>query len=251
MEKDLISCRAFSDQERVAILALKNNLKAIPVIDKDDNFLGVVSSDRILDVLHQENVEDILLAGGISKINDSFRKLSTVRTDILFKARLPWLLIGLMGGVVAAQIIGFFENVLEEQILLAFFIPVIVYMSGAVAAQTETLIIRGMVFDPKVTLKGYFFKELKIGFFLALVLGLILSLVSFLWWGNYSLTVILGLTLFLGIFLSVAIAILIPFVLQKFKKDPAMGSGPFGTIVTDIVSVTVYFVVASILLKVL
>ena len=251
MRTALIKCRALTDQERVAVLALKHNLKAIPVVDKNDQFLGVVSSDTILNILHQEHIEDILLAGGISKLDDSIKTLAIAKVGTLVKVRLPWLLLGLLGGVFAAQIIGFFENVLKTQILLALFIPVIVYISDAVATQTETLIIRGIALDPKLVLKKYFLREIKIGSFLALILAVILAIVAFFWWQEPSLGVILGLSMFFGIFLSVIVAMSIPLILQKFKKDPALGSGPLATIISDIVSITVYFSIANLLLKVL
>jgi len=251
MRTALIKCRALTDQERVAVLALKHNLKAIPVVDKNDQFLGVISSDTILNILHQEHIEDILLAGGISKLDDSIKTLAIAKVGTLVKVRLPWLLLGLLGGVFAAQIIGFFENVLKTQILLALFIPVIVYISDAVATQTETLIIRGIALDPKLVLKKYFLREIKIGSFLALILAVILAIVAFFWWQEPSLGVILGLSMFFGIFLSVIVAMSIPLILQKFKKDPALGSGPLATIISDIVSITVYFSIANLLLKVL
>jgi len=251
MKKEIIKCRVSTEQERVAILALRNNLKAIPVVGKENKFLGVISSDTILSVLHQENVEDILLAGGISKLGDSFKELITADAGTLVKIRIPWLLLGLFGGVFVAQIIGFFENTLKSQILLALFIPVIVYMSGAVATQTQTLIIRGIAINPELNLKKYFLREIKIGSLLALILGGILTIISFLWWQESSLAIILGLSLFFGIFFSVVVATLIPLVLQKFKKDPALGSGPFATIITDILSITAYFLIANLLFKIL
>jgi len=251
MKEQIIKCRTSTDQEKVAILALKNNLKAIPVVDKENKFLGVIASDTILSVLHQENVEDILLAGGISKLDDSFRGLITADAGTLVKIRLPWLLLGLLGGVFVAQIIAFFEETLRSQILLALFIPVIVYMSGAVATQTQTLIIRGIAINSELNLRKYFLREIKIGSLLALILGGILAITSFLWWQESSLAIILGLSLFFGISISVVVATLIPLILQKFKKDPALGSGPFATIITDILSITAYFLIANLLFKIL
>ena len=247
----LIKCRASTHREKVAILALKNNLKAIPVVDKEDKFLGVVTSDNILDVLHQENIEDVLLAGGIVPFDKGLKELATVSAGTLIRVRLPWLLLGLLGGVFAAQIIGFFENTLRSQVLLALFIPVIVYISDAVATQTETLVIRGIALDAKLSLKKYFFREIKIGIFLALILGAILAGIVTFWWQKMSLGIILGLAIFFSISLSVIVAMLIPLILQRFKKDPAFGSGPLATIITDILSIAVYFLIANFLLKIL
>jgi len=251
MKKEIIKCRVSTDQEKVAVLSLKNNLKAIPVVGKENKFLGVIASDTILSVLHQENVEDILMAGGISKLDNSFKALVTADTSTLVKIRLPWLLFGLLGGVFAAQIIAFFEETLQSQIILALFIPIIVYMSDAVATQTETLIIRGIAINSELNLRKYFLREIKVGSLLALILGGILTITSFLWWQESVLSIILGLSLFLGIFISVIVATLIPLILQKFKKDPAFGSGPFATIITDILSITIYFLIANLLFKIL
>jgi len=160
-------------------------------------------------------------------------------------------LLGLLGGVFAAQIIGFFENTLRSQVLLALFIPVIVYISDAVATQTETLVIRGIALDAKLSLKKYFFREIKIGIFLALILGAILAGIVTFWWQKMSLGIILGLAIFFSISLSVIVAMLIPLILQRFKKYPAFGSGPLATIITDILSIAVYFLIANFLLKIL
>ena len=250
MEKKLIKCRISTDQERVAILALKNNLKAIPVVDKEETLLGVVTSDTILNVLHEEHVEDILLAGGINPVDKTIREITTASTGILVRARLPWLLLGLLGGFLAAKVIGFFENTLRNQILLALFIPVIVYISDAVATQTETLIIRGIALYPKISLKKYFLREIKIGSLLALILGGILATTVAFWWQEISLGIILGLAMFLTVSLSVVVAMLIPIILQKLKKDPAIGSGPLATIITDVLSITIYFLIANFLLNI-
>jgi magnesium transporter len=251
MEQTQIKCRASTHQERVAMLALRNNLKAIPVVDKEDKFLGVVTSDTILGILHQEHIEDILLAGGINPVDKRIREITTASAAILVKARLPWLLFGLLGGILAAQIIGFFEETLKNKIILALFIPVIVYISDAVATQTETLIIRGIAFDPKISLKNYFLREIKIGALLALILGGTLAVVSAFWWQETSLGIILGLAMFLSIFLSIIVAMSIPIILQKLKKDPAVGSGPIATIITDVISITTYFFIANLLLNII
>lgn len=251
MEGKIIKARVHTDQERVAFLALKNNIKAVPVVDKDDKFLGVVTSDTILDVLHNEQVEDILLAGGLRKDSKPIKELLTAPVSVLVKSRLPWLLLGLLGGVAAARIIGFFETTLENNILLALFIPVIVYISDAVATQTETLIIRGIAIEPELDIKKYFFREIKIGGLLGLTLAFLLGIFSFIWWQSLSLGVILSLAMFFGIFLSVNIAVIIPLFLRKMKKDPALGSGPFATIITDLLSITIYFLIANLLFSIL
>jgi len=249
MKKQVIKVNSHADQERVAILALRNNLKAIPVVDREERLLGIVTSDTILNILHSEHVEDILKAGGSSLVDKKIKELATAPAITLVKARFFWLLIGLLGGVLAAQIIGFFEETLKSQILLALFLPVIVYITDAVATQTETLIIRGIAIDAKFSLSKYFLREIKVGSLLGLILGVISAVIAALWWKEPLFGIILMITLFFSIFLSVIVAMSIPLILQKLKQDPALGSGPFATILTDILSITVYFIIATFLLN--
>lgn len=247
MQKEIIKVRPYTDQERVAILALKNNLKSIPVVDKEGKFLGVVPSDIILDILHSENVEDFLKAAGI---HSPLRKISKGSFLFLAKIRIPWLIFGLLGGIFAARIIGFFEAPLKAHFILAAFIPLIVYVSGAVSVQTQTLFIRSLTLNSQLEIKKYLLREIKTGFLIALVLGGLLSLLSvFLFNSPYFIGIILGVSLFLSILTTILIGVFIPWALQKLKKDPAIGSGPFGTIICDVLSLIIYFLVASLMLN--
>lgn len=169
MSRDIIKVRPHTDQEKVVILALKHNLKAIPVVDKENIFLGVVPSDVILEILHLEDVEDILRSAGISKYDSFSSKIFQASPGLLTKLRLPWLILGLFGGLFAAQIVSFFEDSLRVYFILTAFIPLIVYMADAVGTQTETLFIRSLVYQ--MNLKSYFLKEIKVSFAIALILG--------------------------------------------------------------------------------
>jgi len=251
MQTEIVKAHSYTDQERVAILALTHNLKSIPVVDKNDRFLGIIPSDTILDILHSEHVEDILRHAGIHKYDYPPAKIIWAPAGILVKARLPWLILGLFGGILSAQITNFFETPLKSNFILAAFIPLIVYMADAVGTQTETLFIRGLAIDPKLVIKNYLFREIKVGFLIAISIGALLTLISSLWLGLPYIGLILGLSTFLTIISAMAIAILIPWFLSKLKKDPALGSGPFATIITDITSLIIYFSVATLLLRLL
>ncbi len=247
MQKEIVKVRPHADQERIAILAFKNNLKSIPVVDKEGKFLGVVPSDIILDILHSENVEDFLKAAGI---HSPLRKISTGSSLFLAKVRIPWLIFGLLGGIFAARIIGFFEAPLKSHFILAAFIPLIVYVSGAVSVQTQTLFIRNLTLNSRLEIKKYLLREIKTGFLIALVLGGLLFLLSVsLFSAPYFIGIILGVSLFLAILTTILIGVFIPWILQKLKKDPAVGSGPFGTIICDVLSLMIYFLVASLMLN--
>jgi magnesium transporter len=249
MKTKLITARPHTDQERVAILALKNNLKSIPIVTKEEKFLGVVPSDIILEILHSEHVEDILKLGGIPKIDTLPSNLIETPSSILAKNRLPWLVFGIFGETLGAQIIRSLEGPLKIYFALAAFIPLILYTAGAVSTQTLALTIRNLTFDIKIPLKKYLLKEIKTGFILASMLGLLLSAISsFFYYQPYFIGFILGTSLFLAVLYAISIGFLIPWTLQKFKKDPAIGSGPFTAVITDLSSLVIYFLTIKILL---
>jgi len=248
MAKNIIKVRPYSDQERVAILALKYNLKSMPVTDRENVFLGVVPSDVILEILHTEDVEDILRFAGISKHNNTFAgKIFHASPLILTKLRLPWLVLGLFGGLLAAKIVNFFEGPLQDHFILAAFIPLIVYMADAVGTKTETLFVRSLVY--KLDVKKYFLKEIEVSFSIALILGTLLALLSFWWFNLLYIGIILGISLFFTIVTAFLLGLLVPYFVNKLKKDPAIVSGPIGTIIRDILSLIIYFSVASLMLK--
>lgn len=249
MAKDVIKVRPRTDQEKVVILALKHNLKSIPLTNKDNRFLGIVPSDVILEILHTENVEDILRFAGISQRDAVLNKTLQSPVSTLTKIRIPWLIFGLFGGLFAAQIVTFFEGSLRIHFVLAAFIPLIVYMADAVGVQAQTLFIRSLALNSRLDIRKYFLKEIKISLVIALILGFLLVLISFLQFGLLNIGIILGVSLFLTVICACFIAVLIPWLLQNLKKDPAIGSGPFATIVRDILSLALYFSIATILLR--
>lgn len=250
MEEKLVRARLHTDQERVAFLAIKYNLKAIPVVDKTDKLLGVVSSDTILDILNKEATEDILHLAGVQRFDTMAIDVTKTPSKAIIWARLPWLIAGLIGGILAARILGFFEATLETQIVFAFFIPVMLYMSNAVAIQSQTMFIRSLTVDPQLKVRTYFSKEIKIGGFIALVCALLLSLIFFLWQASPFIGIILGLSMFISTTWAVILAIFIPWLLRKFKKDPAVGSGPFGTILNDVSTLIIYFSIVSLMIRI-
>lgn len=249
MERKIIKVRPYTDQEKVVLLALANKLKAIPVVNREDHFLGVVPSDTILEILHLEHHEDILRTAGVSNGVYFPSKIMKTSSGILAKARLPWLIFGLFGGLITAQIANFFEAPLSSHFALIAFLPLIVYMADAVGTQTQTLIARNLALDSQFSFKKYLLKEVKVSILIAIVLGILLSLISLFWYKLPYLGLILGLSLFLTIMMAIFIGSVIPYFLQIFKRDPALGSGPFATIVTDIASLTIYFLISSILLR--
>ncbi|MDD4996042.1 MAG: magnesium transporter [Patescibacteria group bacterium] len=255
MEKAVIKINPETDQEQAAYLAIKNNIKSVPIIDKNNVLLGILPSDQILKIIYKETQKDILQLGGISRAeinleeDFSLSKISFLKSVLKsFTHRIPWLLLGLIGGLLIAKIIGFFTTSLEKNILLAAFIPLIVYISGAAGTQIQTLIIRELALSPKLLFKKYFLKQLVTTVLVAIVCGFLLSLITFVIYQKISLGIILGISIFFAISSAIFSGLIIPYIFNKIKIDPAIASGPLGTIIQDTLSVVIYFSVANFLL---
>lgn len=243
MTSKVIAARSGTHREKVAALAVTHNLKAIPVLGREGKLLGIVGADAILKTLHEEHVEDLLRFAGVGKtanIINIFEAPSLTQ----IKRRLPWLLVGLLGGMLATVVVGFFEKIISQELALVFFIPIIVYMSDAVGTQTETLLIRALAME-KIIFKKYLWREAATGIVIGLICGALLTGFSFILNDDLRLALTTGAALSGAMMAAVLIAMLMPFILIKIKKDPAFGSGPLGTIISDIVSLVIYFGVAN------
>lgn len=248
MIKDLVVSHLHTDRERVVYLALKSNIKALPVVNKDNKFLGAVLSDVILDSLYKESQEDILHLAGVSHHDsgvDDVLKLSIFRS---LKHRLPWLIIGLLGGVLAAQIIRFFEPILSENIILAAFIPLVVYMASAVGTQIGFFIIRDLAIHAKINFFIYTLRQLRVIFLIAVVVSVLVFLVTWFFYSQLMLAFVLGLAMFLAILSSIITGLFIPYAFSRLRFDPANASGPIATIIQDLISIAIYLLVAKSLL---
>jgi magnesium transporter len=248
MSKKLVVAHPLTHQERLVYLALSSKIKAIPVVDREKRLLGIVPYDVILQIFNEEVREDIFKFGGI--FHKVGKEYTTIKSSALtmVKTRLPWIIIGVLGGTITASIISSFEHVLNTLLALAAFAPVLAYLSDAVGTQSETLTVRSIALDPKLSLKSYFSREFAVALSLALACGLLLSTIAFVGWQNSTLGLIVGLSMFLSIISAVLISTGFPFLFKKANLDPAIASGPFATMISDVATVTIYFTVASILL---
>lgn len=249
MKKELVYANPNTDQERVAYLAIKNKLKVIPVLDKNYKILGAISAHTIFNILHQEGIEDTLRSAGIKKFKDPATEIINASTITHFKKRVPWLIIGLIGGVFAALIISFFEKTLDLYIILAAFIPAVVYMADAVGGQAQTIFIRSMALDKELNYKKYSFRELKVNFLLGLVLGIMFLLVVLIGWKDFFFGLIIGVSIFATVLISMAVSIILPITFNKMKFDPAVSTGPFATALRDLTSLIVYFGIAKLMIN--
>ncbi len=248
MKTKLVWVHPSTDQERMVYLALSNGIKAIPVLDRQKCLLGIVPYDVILQIFNEEVREDTFRFGGI--FHRVGKEYSTVEASAytMVRLRIPWLIVGVIGGTLTASIISGFEHVLSTLLALAAFAPVLAYMSDAVGTQSETLAVRSIAIDPQLSLKRYLLREISVAALLALVCGGLLSAVALFGWQDSILGLIVGVSMFLSIICAVLISTGFPFIFKKVNLDPAIASGPFATMISDIVTVTIYFAVAMLLL---
>lgn len=249
IREDVASVHAGDACERVAYLALRRNIKAIPVIDAERTLLGVIPPDALLRILYREMHEDQLHMAGIHHRGVHHEQgLDSILTISLGRSllhRLPWLFLGMLGGLLAAKIIGSFEQTLEGNLLLAAFIPLVVYMSSAVGLQMESFIIRDLALDRRLPFHRYFVRQFLIIACMAAILAGLGFLSSFALHGQSDVSLVLGVSLFAAILSSLLTGLLIPYVFSRFRMDPANASGPTATIVQDLLSITIYFAVAT------
>ena len=245
MDPDIIKVPVDMDQEEVAYIIADYDLLAVPVVDKDNKLLGIVTVDDVIDVIEEEVTEDMgHLAGtgvGIDKLIEA-PVLSVVR------ARLPWLIFALIGGLIAGSIIGVFTDILSSVVLLAIFIPVIMSMGGNVGIQSSTVFVRGLATGEIEDPWGYFFREIKVGLLMGLLVGLGVGVVANFWKGLPVLGLVVGAAMFATVVLATAIGIAVPKIFDKLGMDPAISASPFVTTIEDIMGLLIYFSIATYML---
>ena len=248
MEKRVHSVRPETDQEDVAQIVAQYNYLAVPVIDGDGRLLGIVTVDDVVDVIREEATEDFLQMAGAGKDREILLKSSWENA----KVRLPWLFASWIGGVMAAYIIGKYENMLESMIALAAFIPIIIGMGGNIGTQSSTIIVRGMA-TGRIEIGNEFkvlLKELRVGLILGVLYGIMLGIfANFKFLGSDPmLGVVVGLSICSSMLLATAVGACPPRILRKLDKDHAVATGPFVTTSIDILGVLLYFMIAGLLL---
>jgi magnesium transporter len=247
IDENIISVPVHMDQEEVAALMRKYDLESVPVVNAKNKLVGRITVDDILDVVQEEADEDIQAMAGVSADIEESDSIFTIS-----KARLPWLLIGVIGGLMGAKIIGFFEDGLSKYLALASFIPLVAATGGNVGIQASSLIVQSLAsksaFDD--TLIQRFLKGFLVAILNGLVLGGFVFLVVVFLYGFESLFgITVGVALFCVVLLSSFMGTVTPLVLHRIGVNPAIASGPFITTTNDLLGLAVYFGVAVLLLN--
>jgi magnesium transporter len=247
MNPEVISVHIDTDQEEVARLVKKYNLVSIPVVDKDQRLVGRITHDDIIDVIEEEANEDIGLMAGV--IHQEIAEESPLKIS---RARLPWLIAGLFGGILAAWVINQFEASLQKILALSFFFPVIMAMGGSTGTQAATVAVRGLATGDisMFNIGKRLWVEMKVALFNGVLLGIILGMIVGIWLSDYRLGMIVALSLILIVLNSGFIGAAAPLAFNKLKIDPALATGPFVTTTNDILSLLIYLGLVTIFLKV-
>ena len=248
MIKDIHAATSETDQEEVAKTVAQYNYLALPVVNRQNRFLGVVTIDDVVDIVREEASEDFLQMAGVGKDREILLKSPIENAQ----SRAPWIFASLIGGICAAAIIGYFDVLLKEMIILAAFIPVIIGIGGNIGTQSSTIIVRGLAtgrVDVGNTV-SLVTKEIIVGAILGTFYGLLVGASSEFITGAQleNLGLVIGLSIACSMTIATAVGASVPLVLKKLNFDPAISTGPFVTTAIDILGVALYFIIASFIL---
>lgn len=248
MKKEIVSVSPDVKDETAAHLAINSEIKAIPVV-KNGKLLGVIPAKTILRIMHKSSQEDFLRMAGIDSSHMEYEDSMKIPVLRSVSHRISWLIIGLLGIMLAAGIINAFEEALESHMILAYFIPAILYLAGALSAQLVTLCVRDLAHHGKKLKKIQYLLKQSI---IATILGFGISIVTFivvsLIWREPYIGFVISLALFIATIITNLTSLLITLMLDKLGKDPGLGSGPFATVVADVTAIFIYLAVASMML---
>ena len=240
----VISVKADFDDEEVANIMDKYDLVVLPVVDDLNRLIGRITIDDIVDVIKEEAMEDYNKASGISEQVDSSDDII-----ILTRARLPWLLIGLMGGIMGAQVMGIFD--IQNNIELAFFTPLIAAMGGNVGVQSAAIIVQGLASNSlgMDTMGERLLKELGVAMLNGIICSVLIMLITFLLGYPSSIYFTVSISLMAVIIFAALFGTFVPLALNKYKIDPALATGPFITTVNDVLGLFIYFMIGKLFLE--
>jgi len=241
---DIISVKTDTHSEEVANIMEKYDLVALPVIDSINRLMGRITIDDVVDVIREEAERDYQLASGIAEdVEPSDNAL------LLTRARIPWLFIGLIGGVVAAIVLSRYEEDLGMYPEMVFFIPLIAAMGGNVGVQSSAIIVQGIAANTiGIESTGRkLFKELTVAMINGTVLSALMLGYNLIRQESLALTATVSISLFSVILFASLFGTFIPLILDRYKIDPALATGPFITTLNDIVGLAIYLMMGRLL----
>lgn len=240
--EEVHSVNVNADQEEVAQIMEKYDLVALPVVDQLGRLKGRITIDDVVDVIREEAEKDYQMVSGISGDVEA-----SDRVWQLTRARIPWLFIGLVGGIMGALVLGSHEESLKKIPEVAFFIPLIAAMAGNVGVQSSSIVVQSIAsgardFD---SISQKLFKELSVALITAALFSTLIFSYNFFLKESWNLTLSVSISLFIVILFASTFGTLIPLVLNKFKIDPALATGPFITTMNDILGLIIYMLISN------
>ncbi len=242
-DKNIISVKTSDSSEHVAKVMEKYDLVSVPVVDFQNKLVGRITLDDVVDIIKEEADKDFQLASGISEKIESNASVWRIS-----RARLPWLLIGMLGGILGAQVISGFEGGIAAVPALAFFIPLITAMGGNVGVQSSAIVVQSLAKGND--LFGSIASKLLKEALVALVNGLLLASLIYgiaTVFENSTLGIVVSISLFIVIIFAAIFGTFIPLILDRYKIDPALATGPFVTTLNDVLGLFIYFTVGMLL----
>jgi magnesium transporter len=256
-QRKLITVGPLMDREDVARLISKYDLLAVPVVDKEQRMLGIVTVDDVIDALVAETTEDVQKFGGLEALDEPYMEISIPR---MLRKRGGWLAALFIGEMLTATAMGYFEHEIERAVVLALFVPLIISSGGNSGSQATSLIIRAMALR-ELRLRDWWrvaARELPSGLALGAFLGVIGAARILLWqaigWYDYGphyglVAITVGLALLGVVTFGSLTGSMLPFLLRRFRFDPASASAPFVATLVDVTGLVIYFTVALIVLR--
>lgn len=243
MDSTVVSVYTHDDQEAVANLFAKHDLAAVPVVDKENRIVGIITFDDVMDVIREENAEDMAMMSAVVPSEDSYFKTSVWKHA---RSRIVWLLVLMLSATLTGAITNHFEAQIAAIPLLVSFMPMLTGTGGNCGSQSSTMIIQGMAME-EIRLKDFFkvvFKEFRI----AIICSLILSAVNFfrivLFYHNVKIAAVVSVTLIGTVILSKLLGCMLPMLAKKIHIDPAIMSAPLLSTLVDSCSTLLYFTIA-------
>jgi magnesium transporter len=244
MRREPATVMADTDQELAAHAMVRQRSRSLVVADADGRFVGLIPADRMLGVLLAEHDSDMARLGGYVAGATRARGAAQEPVSRRLWHRLPWLLLGVLGAMGSAVVVGAFEGQLEANVIVAFFVPAIVYMADAVGTQTETVLIRALAAG--VTTRTIVGRELVTGVVMGVVIGAVFFAFVALGWGDVDVATAVAIALLASCSIATLVAMALPSIFQRLGRDPAFGSGPLATVIQDVLSILVYFAVVAV-----
>jgi len=229
-----------ADQEEIAALAIRYDMISVPVVDGERRLIGAVPPEALFRILRDEHMEDLQRLAGITAHEEGPGAALNAPLWDRFRRRIPWLVAGLAASTVITMVMVGFEQTLAKHVSVAFFVPALVYVAGAIGTQAVSVSVRGLAqhdVDIGVLLRD----EMVIGLMIGTTLGVMSAVAVWAVFGEVPLAMAVGLAVLGGGAVSAVVGFALPWAFQKMGSDPALGSGPICTIIQDAASISIYF----------